>query len=153
MSYNNHVRMRFWYRGWGIFWRVILGIIGAVVLAFLFGYFIQLLWNWIMPVIFNLGKISYWQGFGIALLARLVFGSFGHNWGHHGYRRHHFHRYPGHEYWEGDRDWGWESDWQPKGGWREWKYYKDYWKEEGKAAFEKYLEKRREDQNKPKQDQ
>lgn len=53
----------------------ILGVLGIAVLAFLFGLFIMLLWNWLMPEIFGLGEINYWQGFGLFILGRLLFGS------------------------------------------------------------------------------
>lgn len=55
------------------------GLILMVMLAFLFGLFVMLLWNWLMPEIFGLTEISYWQGWGIALLAHLLFKSGGHN--------------------------------------------------------------------------
>ena len=32
------------------------------------------LWNWLMPKIFGLCKIGYWQAFGLSLLAGLIFG-------------------------------------------------------------------------------
>jgi len=53
--------------------------IGGVVLfagvAFLFGLFVMLLWNWLMPSIFGLGEITYWQGWGLVLLAHILFKS------------------------------------------------------------------------------
>ena len=52
---------------------IIGGIILAVVMAFLFGYFVMLLWNWLMPVIFGLTKITYWQAWGLLLLTHLLF--------------------------------------------------------------------------------
>ena len=42
---------------------VILGIIGAAALAFILGYVVMLLWNWIMPDIFGLVEITFWQSF------------------------------------------------------------------------------------------
>ena len=53
---------------------VIGGILLAGLLAFLFGWIIMLLWNWLMPSIFGLGTITYWQGFGIFFLAKILFG-------------------------------------------------------------------------------
>ncbi|MBN1624368.1 MAG: hypothetical protein JXN10_05290 [Clostridia bacterium] len=50
------------------------GIILAGLMAFLFGWVIMLLWNWLMPEIFGLGTINYWQGFGIFFLAKIIFG-------------------------------------------------------------------------------
>jgi len=53
---------------------VILGGVAlAVILAFLFGFFVMLLWNWLMPDIFGLGTITYWQSWGLVLLAHLLF--------------------------------------------------------------------------------
>ena len=53
---------------------VLGGIIVAALLAFLLGWVIMLLWNWLMPAIFGLGTITYWQGFGIFFFAKLIFG-------------------------------------------------------------------------------
>ncbi len=53
---------------------VIGGIFVAALLSFLVGWLIMLLWNWLMPVLFGLGTITYWQGFGIFFLAKLIFG-------------------------------------------------------------------------------
>lgn len=53
---------------------VIGGVFVAALLAFLLGWVIMLLWNWLMPAIFGLGTITYWQGFGIFFLAKLIFG-------------------------------------------------------------------------------
>ena len=39
------------------------------------------LWNALMPAIFNLPSISYWQALGLLLLGRLLFGGFG-GWRH-----------------------------------------------------------------------
>ena len=33
------------------------------------------IWNWLMPVIFDLPEISYWQAFGIIILAWLILGN------------------------------------------------------------------------------
>lgn len=52
---------------------VIGGLFLAVALAFLFGVFVMWLWNWLMPAIFGLGTISYWQAWGLVLLAHLLF--------------------------------------------------------------------------------
>lgn len=61
--------------------KIVLMVIGGIFLAllfgFLFGYFVMLLWNWLMPNIFGLTEITYWQAVGIVILARLIFGSIG----------------------------------------------------------------------------
>ena len=53
------------------------GIIFAVLMAFLFGYVFMRLWNWIMPEIFGLGTITFWQGFGLIILGKILFSGFG----------------------------------------------------------------------------
>jgi hypothetical protein len=52
---------------------VILGI-GA---AFLFGLVIMWLWNWLMPLIFGLPEVTYWQGIGLLILSSILFGRLG----------------------------------------------------------------------------
>lgn len=56
-----------------------LGIIMAALFAFVFGVVVEWLWNRLMPEIFGLRQITYWQAFGLLLLARLLFGRFGHH--------------------------------------------------------------------------
>ena len=38
---------------------------------------VMLLWNWLMPAIFGLVAINFWQALGIFILARILFGGFG----------------------------------------------------------------------------
>ena len=57
----------------------ILGVLGIVLLGLIFGLLIKVLWNWLMPEIFGLGRITYWQGIGLYLLGRLFFGRTEHN--------------------------------------------------------------------------
>lgn len=55
----------------------ILGILilalGLCLTGFIFGYPVMWLWNWLMPTIFGLTRITFWQSFGIVLLTRLIF--------------------------------------------------------------------------------
>ncbi len=129
----------------------IAGIIGAVVIAFLFGYFVMLLWNWLLPPLFHAGTINYWQAFGLVILAKILFGGMGGTYHDHG-RRHRRDWGWGPEAWawrHGRRawkgPWRWEDygadAWAPKGNYRNWRYYGRYWRDEGKAAFEAWLEK------------
>lgn len=48
-----------------------LGIIG--VAAIIFAWPVMLLWNWLMPEIFGLCKINFWQTFGIIFLSNALF--------------------------------------------------------------------------------
>jgi hypothetical protein len=60
------------------------GIALAAALAFVFGLFVMWLWNWLMPAIFGLGQISYWQAWGLLILSHILFKS-----GFHHKRPHH----------------------------------------------------------------
>ena len=47
------------------------GILG-VGLMFLFGWVVMLLWNWLMPDIFGLTRVTYWQAWGLLLLSCIL---------------------------------------------------------------------------------
>ncbi len=59
----------------------VLKIIGMVLLGiaavFAFGWVTQLLWNWLMPKLFELPTITYWEGLGIIVLTSILFGRLG----------------------------------------------------------------------------
>jgi hypothetical protein len=55
------------------------GIAIAAVWAAVFGAVVMLLWNCLIPTIFGLAVINFWQALGLLILARLLFGfGFGH---------------------------------------------------------------------------
>jgi hypothetical protein len=68
-------------RVWKIF--KIVGIV--IVAAVVFGFVIMHLWNWLMPALFGLHRITFWQGLGLFVFAKILFGGF-HR--HGGGRRH-----------------------------------------------------------------
>jgi hypothetical protein len=107
----------------------VLGVVGAAVFALAFGWLVMILWNWLLPGIFGLGTITYWQGFGLIILAKLIFGGMG-GWGRH-------RGGPGHRPGRGP----WDEHW--KSGREQWRWYGEYWKDEGKEAFDRYVERRR----------
>jgi hypothetical protein len=52
----------------------ILLIIGLLILAgLLFGVPVMILWNLLMPDIFGLPVIGFWQAFGLNLLSSILF--------------------------------------------------------------------------------
>ncbi len=61
---------------------IIGGIALAIVAAFIFGYIVMILWNWLMPDIFNLPEITFWQGWGLVLLSHILFKAFNHKHPH-----------------------------------------------------------------------
>jgi hypothetical protein len=52
---------------------VFLGLVPVFFLSLLLSWPFQLLWNWLMPVIFGLTKISFWQSYGLLLMAVCLF--------------------------------------------------------------------------------
>ena len=52
----------------------ILLIIGILILAMiLLGGPLMILWNWLMPTLFGLSEITFWQACGLQLLATILF--------------------------------------------------------------------------------
>jgi hypothetical protein len=59
----------------------VLTVIGFIILGvglmFLFGWVVMLLWNWLMPEIFGLKTLTYWQAWGVLALSCILFGRIG----------------------------------------------------------------------------
>ncbi len=106
---------------------VLLGIIGFTGLFILFGFVIMWLWNWLMPELFGLTTITFWQAIGICLLSKILIGGFGggKGGGHKSHKKHH------------GKDYKCED--KSKSDLSKWKFYDKFWEEEGNDAFEKYL--------------
>lgn len=71
----------------------VVGVIALVVIgSAALGWLVTSLWNWLLPPLLGLSVITFWQGLGLFLLGRLLFGGFrilgGH---HHGHHHHHMH--------------------------------------------------------------
>jgi hypothetical protein len=65
-----------------------VAIAGFAAFIALGGYVVQQLWNWLMPAIFGLRALTFWQGLGLLALCRILFGGFkGHGPGKHVFRR------------------------------------------------------------------
>ena len=64
-------------------WRVLRIILFVLVAATVFSFAVMWLWNWLMPVLFGLHAISFWQALGILVLSKILFGGFrgGHGFG------------------------------------------------------------------------
>lgn len=76
--------------GWGF-----LGIVAVSVLIAVGGQVVLHLWNWLLPSLFGVRQITFWQAIGILALCRILFGGFG----GHGHGRSKFRRRMG-ERWE-----------------------------------------------------
>ena len=116
-----------------IAFKIFFGIVAAIVFALLFGYVIMWLWNWLLPEIFGLTTIGYWQAVGLLILAKMLFGGLG---GHHSKNGS---GKSGRRCRTRDKD-TFKSDMT------KWKYYDKFWKEEGEIAYKAYL-KRQEESN------
>ena len=121
-----------------IFGVALIGVTIAVVFSLLFGVVVMLLWNWLMPSIFGLKTITYWQGFGLCVLGKILFSGI-HNRPH---------RHPDHFHRKIDRRWhrwmGIEDEdslevsfdgFSPE----KVREFRSYWKDKGRSAFEEYL--------------
>jgi hypothetical protein len=72
--------MDVWWEDRSLPQKILFGIlfaIGGIGLLALFGLVVMLLWNWLMPEIFGLKQLSYWQAWGLLVLCSILFK----NWG------------------------------------------------------------------------
>jgi hypothetical protein len=51
---------------------VLFAALAATVLSFV----VMSLWNWLMPALFGLHAIRFWQAFGLLILSKILFGGF-----------------------------------------------------------------------------
>ena len=115
---------------------VLWGILGVAAIAG-FGFVVMWLWNWLIPEIFGLGEITFWQAFGIIIMARLLFTGL-RMYPPHPHRSR-FKGFNGHisdhkrAFFVKDGDFKFSP--------RNWRHYKEFWEEKGKAAYEEYVKK------------
>lgn len=57
--------------------RVVKALVIAAIAIPVFGWVVMSLWNWLMPTVFSLPPIGFWQALGLFLLSRILFGGFG----------------------------------------------------------------------------
>ena len=70
-----------------LFW--IAPLVPLVIALFIFigGEIVMRLWNWLVPMLFGLRQITFWQAIGILALCRILFGSHGFRGGRPNFRR------------------------------------------------------------------
>lgn len=62
--------------------------VAILAVTALFSLCVMLLWNWLLPSIFGLPLITFWQSLGLLLLSKLFFGGFGpRGWSRHPHYR------------------------------------------------------------------
>ncbi|MCK4749266.1 MAG: hypothetical protein KAT15_19570 [Bacteroidales bacterium] len=59
---------------------VVFGILGLIA----FTYLVMLLWNWLVPELFNGPVMTYWQTLGLLVLSKILFSGIG-----KGHKSHH----------------------------------------------------------------
>ncbi len=103
---------------------VIFGVVAITGLAILFGFVIMWLWNWLMPEIFGLTTLTYWQAVGLFILLKFLVGGCGRS-GKKSCK-------------ESDK----KGKNKSKTDFSKWEHYDEFWKDEGDELYAKYLEKR-----------
>ena len=81
---ETHEHLRSTRRIFAIIGMALGGVIIAAGMALILGFVVMWLWNWLMPTIFGLTKITFWQAWGLVVLSHILFKSFPHH-NHHGH--------------------------------------------------------------------
>jgi hypothetical protein len=55
------------------------GLLAISLFVGIGGEVVRLLWNWLMPELFGLHEITFWQAIGVLALSRILFGTWGRN--------------------------------------------------------------------------
>lgn len=106
---------------------VLFGIVAISGLAILFGYIIMSLWNWLMPELFDLPMITYWQAVGLFLLAKILFGfGGGSNSGSSNKSKH--------------KGSGKCRNSNKNRDFSKWAHYDKFWEEKGEMAYQEYVQ-------------
>jgi hypothetical protein len=58
-------------------WIFLLAPPALVLFAWAFGEIVMHLWNWLLPALFGWHAITFWQGLGLLVLCRILFGGWG----------------------------------------------------------------------------
>jgi len=67
---------RAWWQNLALPVKILIIAVGAAAafgLAALFGFVFMWLWNWLMPHLFGIPRIGYWEGWGLVLLSSILF--------------------------------------------------------------------------------
>ncbi len=54
-----------------------LAIAGLLLFIAIGGEIVRQLWNWLLPLLFGWGPITFWQALGLLVLCRILFGGLG----------------------------------------------------------------------------
>jgi hypothetical protein len=62
-------------------------VLFAALFVTVFGFVVMNLWNWLMPALFGVHLINFWQAVGILILSKILVGGFRGHPGRHMYWR------------------------------------------------------------------
>lgn len=65
-------------------WLILIAPFAIVLFTWLGGEVVMHLWNWLVPALFGLHGITFWQGVGLLVLCRILFGGWGGGGSNHG---------------------------------------------------------------------
>lgn len=102
---------------------IIFGAIAITGLAILFGFVIMWLWNWLMPEVFGLPLLTYWQAVGLFILLKLLLGGCG----------------SGSSSSKSSKKSNDDCKQDSKTDFSKWKYYDKFWKEEGDEYYKEFV--------------
>ena len=54
-----------------------IGIAAIVLVSYVGGHAVRLLWNWLLPPLFGRPQVTFWQALGLLALCRILFGGRG----------------------------------------------------------------------------
>ena len=60
-----------------LIWIAPVAIVAMVLFVTIGGVIVMQLWNWLLPPLFGVRMIGFWQALGILVLCRILFGGFG----------------------------------------------------------------------------
>ncbi len=67
-------------------WLILIAPIAIALFVWLGGEVVMYLWNWLLPMLFGLHVITFWQAIGILILSRILFGGWAGGGNHSGHR-------------------------------------------------------------------
>jgi hypothetical protein len=54
-----------------------IAILAILLVAFIGGELVKLLWNWLLPPLLGAPQVTFWQALGLLALCRILFGGLG----------------------------------------------------------------------------
>ena len=97
MNNENEIQNKDKYMRYGhgrSFWvmKIIKVILIVAIVGSAMSFLVMMLWNQLMPALFGVSTITFWQSLGILVLAKLIFG-FSRGWSGGHWGGHHRHQY------------------------------------------------------------